>query len=317
MIVNVECAALLRYFGIRASVVEFVKPPTGKRPANGTTTSSSSSSSSANENKTEVLYSNSGRPRRRATNSSLASCYVSSDCMWEEVDGDGWEMYAEEDLDDNTATYYLDESNYADAMAPPKDENEDFEDSDEDFEVDEKAVLKKKQRQATLNKDGSLSKKPPKKRKRIAYDARRDGSNSKSTKFGAADLSIDPLGERLSDWIVKYFNRKCYLPPLYFQHDGHSRTIVGYEKTIQGKMNLLIFDPLTNGKNLRKSLEEYADGNMYSNAWKKQVKRGLHTLKREAYEILAIEPGIMTAAERQNRKFLEAFPEDRDLKLFD
>lgn len=33
------------------------------------------------------------------------------------------------------------------------------------------------------------------------------------------------------------------LPPLYFQHSGHSRTIVGIEKLSDGTRNLLVFDP--------------------------------------------------------------------------
>lgn len=31
--------------------------------------------------------------------------------------------------------------------------------------------------------------------------------------------------------------------PLYLQHDGHSRTIVGVEVTKKGDLNLLLFDP--------------------------------------------------------------------------
>lgn len=31
--------------------------------------------------------------------------------------------------------------------------------------------------------------------------------------------------------------------PLVLQHQGHSRTIVGFEKTKNGKINLLLFDP--------------------------------------------------------------------------
>lgn len=33
------------------------------------------------------------------------------------------------------------------------------------------------------------------------------------------------------------------LPPLYFQHNGHSRTIIGIEKLKNGEVNLLVFDP--------------------------------------------------------------------------
>ena len=33
------------------------------------------------------------------------------------------------------------------------------------------------------------------------------------------------------------------LPPVYFQHPGHSLTIVGFEKTSEGASNLIVFDP--------------------------------------------------------------------------
>ena len=39
--------------------------------------------------------------------------------------------------------------------------------------------------------------------------------------------------------------------PLVLQHSGHSRTIVGYEETAQGNINLLLFDP---GKSMSKEL---------------------------------------------------------------
>lgn len=32
-------------------------------------------------------------------------------------------------------------------------------------------------------------------------------------------------------------------PPIYFQHSGHSMTIVGIERTLDGMRNLLVFDP--------------------------------------------------------------------------
>ncbi|KXX81765.1 Zinc finger with UFM1-specific peptidase domain protein [Madurella mycetomatis] len=37
--------------------------------------------------------------------------------------------------------------------------------------------------------------------------------------------------------------RRTNLPPLYFQHAGHSLTIIGFEKLKNGAKNLLVFDP--------------------------------------------------------------------------
>lgn len=38
--------------------------------------------------------------------------------------------------------------------------------------------------------------------------------------------------------------RSTKLPPIYFQHAGHSMTIVGIEKMSDGRANLLVFDPM-------------------------------------------------------------------------
>jgi hypothetical protein len=34
------------------------------------------------------------------------------------------------------------------------------------------------------------------------------------------------------------------LPPIYFQQPGHSLTIVGFERRIDGSCNLLVLDPM-------------------------------------------------------------------------
>ena len=64
------------------------------------------------------------------------------------------------------------------------------------------------------------------------------------------------------DWVVNYFDPPMPHPPtvnealrgaqaisvtdrmpVVLQHDGHSRTIIGYEITQTGSINLLMFDP--------------------------------------------------------------------------
>ncbi|KAG1143380.1 hypothetical protein G6F37_008015 [Rhizopus arrhizus] len=65
------------------------------------------------------------------------------------------------------------------------------------------------------------------------------------------------------DWIEFYFTsristnseQKVYYthrPPLYLQHQGHSRTVIGIEKLKSGKRNLLLLDP---AKRIRKSFK--------------------------------------------------------------
>jgi hypothetical protein len=65
----------------------------------------------------------------------------------------------------------------------------------------------------------------------------------------------------VTDWVVEYFSPSTIKTsiddalrgaspvvctdkmPLILQHDGHSRTIVGYEVSQKGVVNLLCFDP--------------------------------------------------------------------------
>lgn len=102
------------------------------------------------------------------------------------------------------------------------------------------------------------------------------------------------------------------LPPLYFQHQGHSRTIVGkcvhyccatvvqaflvvqltfcdvrifegYEQT-STKFFLLLFDPSSSGHKLRVKLEQQV-------GWQCMLKRAEHTLTQGQFQIVYIEPG--------------------------
>ncbi|CAJ1974512.1 unnamed protein product [Sphenostylis stenocarpa] len=73
--------------------------------------------------------------------------------------------------------------------------------------------------------------------------------------------------------------------PLYFQHDGHSRTIVGIQVKHQQKRdlryNLLVLDPAHSTSALGKSLRQKF-------GWEELIKRGMHTLKKPQYQALFI-----------------------------
>jgi hypothetical protein len=63
-----------------------------------------------------------------------------------------------------------------------------------------------------------------------------------------------PADTLLFEYVETYFRdgatdidpkiRLTSLPPLYFQHPGHSMTIVGFEKKRDGSKNLVVFDPM-------------------------------------------------------------------------
>ena len=90
--------------------------------------------------------------------------------------------------------------------------------------------------------------------------------NLSSSKISSCDTLIgSSLGvELVVDWIVDYFSPKLAKDkpanindalrgaspivvtdrmPLILQHSGHSRTVIGYEISKTGKVNLLMFDP--------------------------------------------------------------------------
>ncbi|XP_047970464.1 zinc finger-containing ubiquitin peptidase 1 isoform X1 [Salvia hispanica] len=115
----------------------------------------------------------------------------------------------------------------------------------------------------------------------------------------------------LARWVWNYFsssnarrssNQHVVLSeksPLYFQHDGHSRTIVGIqakpEKNGTLQYNLLILDPSERTRALEKSLSVNA-------GWQQLIKRGVHTLKKPQYQLCYIDPGIASGEELEELK---------------
>ena len=97
----------------------------------------------------------------------------------------------------------------------------------------------------------------------------------------------------LFDWVCDYFSSKSGAvttttsamnislsasncrPPLYLQHQGHSRTIVGVERLSKGSMKLLILDPSTSPTAIRSELRKLS---VHSNA---TVGRGKGTDRRK------------------------------------
>lgn len=89
-------------------------------------------------------------------------------------------------------------------------------------------------------------------------------------------------------------------PPLFFQHQGHSRTVVGVERRRLGRESdeetlLLILDPSSRSAELASKLQ--AGG-----GWQGLVKRGLSTLRRREYQVVAVLPGIARGQEREALK---------------
>lgn len=152
-----------------------------------------------------------------------------------------------------------------------------------------------------------------------------NGQSQSSTNYmaGGSDHSMTNRFPRkkeghqvLLDWVWNYFseeslttsvqNRQVVITnrvPLYFQHDGHSRTIVGIQFRRQQngvpQYNLLILDPAHRTVALERSLRENA-------GWKKLIKRGAHTLKKPQYQLCYIDPGIAIGEEMEQLKKIDS-----------
>ncbi|KAE9608789.1 hypothetical protein Lal_00020291 [Lupinus albus] len=119
----------------------------------------------------------------------------------------------------------------------------------------------------------------------------------------------------LMDFVWNYFSDKSSIQfdhqhvvisektPLYFQHDGHSRTIVGIQVEHQQngilQYNLLILDPAQCTVALERSLREKV-------GWQKLMKRGMHTLEKPQYQLCYVDPGIASGEEMEKLKIIDS-----------
>lgn len=93
--------------------------------------------------------------------------------------------------------------------------------------------------------------------------------------------------------------------PLYFQHNGHSRTIVGIQRRRKSRSAsdeeaiLLVLDPAQRTEELARALR----GN---SGWQKLVKRGVHTLRKPEYQLCYVDPGIAHGKELEQLKTLDS-----------
>ncbi|XP_042447282.1 zinc finger-containing ubiquitin peptidase 1-like [Zingiber officinale] len=124
--------------------------------------------------------------------------------------------------------------------------------------------------------------------------------------------------EVLLVWVWKYFNCEfgsrlgssnsvlvSKKTPLYFQHDGHSRTIVGIQmqkakSSSARSYSLLILDPAHRTAALKGSLNS-------NNGWQRMIKRGAHTLKKSQYQLCYVDPGIAAVGEEMEQlKYIDS-----------
>ncbi|XP_043695529.1 uncharacterized protein LOC122646110 isoform X2 [Telopea speciosissima] len=121
----------------------------------------------------------------------------------------------------------------------------------------------------------------------------------------------------LVDWVWKYFSEKSNkmgIPqrviisdktrPLYFQHFGHSRTVVGIQVQrqrpgIPERYFLIVLDPGHRTVELESSLKKNV-------GWQRFIKRGVHTLKKPQYQLCFVDPGIAQVEEMEQLKTIDS-----------
>ncbi|KAL4436617.1 hypothetical protein ABPG75_003756 [Micractinium tetrahymenae] len=139
------------------------------------------------------------------------------------------------------------------------------------------------------------------------YFTSEDGSHSGSSGDGGAAAAAGGEGEghgakrlRLQQSAVRLSGKS----PLYFQHEGHSRTIIGIERRLVGRerqaqYTLLILDPGTPGPALANALSS-------RQGWQRLLRRGAHTLRHGQYQLLYVGPGLAQGAEQEALKVVAA-----------
>ncbi|KAM9852593.1 zinc finger-containing ubiquitin peptidase 1 [Aulostomus maculatus] len=113
----------------------------------------------------------------------------------------------------------------------------------------------------------------------------------------------------LLDWVKQYFSQssrssrlprrliQTSLPPIYLQHQGHSRSIVGLEQRKNGSLCLLLLDPDSSPSNTRKLMSP----DTVSTAIR-HLRHFPCRLKHEQYQVVAVE-GVLTAEDKRMRVF--------------
>ncbi|XP_023844576.1 zinc finger-containing ubiquitin peptidase 1 isoform X1 [Salvelinus sp. IW2-2015] len=115
---------------------------------------------------------------------------------------------------------------------------------------------------------------------------------------------------RLFDWVKQYFSQtatrgarllprvvQTTQPPLYLQHQGHSRSIVGVEQKKNGSLCLLLLDPGCTPGDVRKLLSQ--DGSTVSTAVRR-MRKFPGNLKHRQYQVVAVD-GVLSPEEKQTR----------------
>lgn len=111
----------------------------------------------------------------------------------------------------------------------------------------------------------------------------------------------DGTHPKMFQWVLDFYKSRSnsYAPPLYFQHEGHSRTICGVEVMKNGQLRLLVFDPSCG------NMSHILGGNDKNMG---QVMKGLRktlgSMKNQQYQIVAVKGVYNSIGEAKNDRVI-------------
>ncbi|XP_058060110.1 zinc finger-containing ubiquitin peptidase 1-like [Anopheles bellator] len=117
--------------------------------------------------------------------------------------------------------------------------------------------------------------------------------------------SVDGRHPELFNWVLRYFEEpRIHTPPLYLQHQGHSRTIIGIEQRTSG-LSLLVLDP-SHGPRQVAALGSSQDT-------LRLIRKNSAAMRAPQYQVVAVKGLIDTEEQYQASKVLKSLhiPPDR------
>ncbi|XP_052894613.1 zinc finger-containing ubiquitin peptidase 1-like isoform X2 [Anopheles moucheti] len=117
--------------------------------------------------------------------------------------------------------------------------------------------------------------------------------------------SADGRHPELFNWVLRYFEEpRIHTPPLYLQHQGHSRTIIGIEQRTSG-LSLLVLDP-SHGPRQVAALGSSQDS-------LRLIRKNSTAMRAPQYQVVAVKGLIDTEDQYQASKVLKSLriPPDR------
>ncbi|XP_032227702.2 zinc finger-containing ubiquitin peptidase 1 isoform X2 [Nematostella vectensis] len=157
----------------------------------------------------------------------------------------------------------------------------------------------------------------------IAAVLRSLGIRTKLIDFHRA-TGCDGTHPEMFSWIKRYFScvtpgfgggslalgglesgnfRQTSKPPLYLQHQGHSRLVIGVEEHAgkEGGLYLLLFDPSHSAKQMQSLLDDIKA----SSSGLRHLRRSLKQMRCKQYQIVYVD-GVMDAQEMERSKFMDS-----------